>query len=95
MMLAIPPWARSSNQTATESGFFEATRANPAIIAQVPKRLTASSASVAQAAVSGMQAGKPVVIPGLVNRLAAAGGHLMPRRVLMPIESRFYPATKA
>jgi short-subunit dehydrogenase len=79
----------------TESGFFEATGANPAIMARIPKSLTASSASVARAAVSGMHAGRPIVIPGLVNRVAAVGGHLMPRRVLMPIMSRLYPATKA
>jgi short-subunit dehydrogenase len=79
----------------TETEFFEATGVEPTITAQIPRRLTASSASVALAAVNGMQASRSIVLPGLINRLGAIGGHLTPRRVLMPILSRFYPATKA
>ena len=79
----------------TQTEFFEATGADPAITAQIPKRLMSSSASVARAAVNGMQASRPIVLPGLINRLGAIGGTLTPRRVLMPIMERFYPATNA
>jgi uncharacterized protein len=79
----------------TETEFFEATGADPAITTRIPKRFTASSVSVARAAVNGMQAGRPIVLPGLINRAGAIGGQLTPRRVLMPLMSRFYPATKA
>ena len=79
----------------TDTEFVAATGADPAIAGKVPKRLTASSASVARAAVNGIQADRPIVVPGLVNRLGALGGHLTPRRMLMPIMSRVYPAAKA
>jgi short-subunit dehydrogenase len=79
----------------TQSEFFEATGADPELIAQIPRRLIAPSASVARAAVNGMQAGRPIVLPGLVNRIGAMGGQVTPRRVLMPLMSRVYPATKA
>jgi uncharacterized protein len=79
----------------TGTEFFAATGADPAITAQIPRRLIASSASVARAAINGMQGGQPIVVPGVINRLGAVGGQLIPRRVLMPIMSRLYPATKA
>lgn len=79
----------------TETEFFEATGADPAIVAKIPRRLIGSSQEVARAAVAGMQASEPIVVPGLINRLGALGGHLTPRRVLMPIMSRVYPATRA
>jgi short-subunit dehydrogenase len=79
----------------TRTEFFEATGADPAIAARIPSRLVAPSESVARAAVNGMQASRPIILPGLINRLGAAGGHLTPRRVLMPIMTRMYPATKA
>jgi short-subunit dehydrogenase len=79
----------------TDTEFVEATGADPAITARIPKHLSASSVSVATAAVKGMDAGRPIVLPGLINHLGAVGGQLTPRRVLMPLLSRFYPATKA
>jgi short-subunit dehydrogenase len=79
----------------TQTEFFDATGADPALTARIPKALTADSESVARAAVNGMLAGAPIVVPGLVNRLGALGGHLTPRRVLMPIMARAYPAAKA
>jgi short-subunit dehydrogenase len=79
----------------TETEFMEATGADEAITARIPKRLSASSASVASAAVNGMQSGRAVVLPGLINRAGAIGGQLTPRRVLMPLMSRLYPAMKA
>jgi hypothetical protein len=42
-----------------------------------------------------MQSGRAVVLPGLINRAGAIGGQLTPRRVLMPLMSRLYPAMKA
>jgi short-subunit dehydrogenase len=79
----------------TRTEFFAATGVDPSITARIPRRLIASPASVALAAVNGMRASQPIVLPGLINRLGAIGGQLTPRRVLMPIMARVYPATKA
>ena len=49
---------------------------------------------VAADAVDGMAKGRPVVIPGVVNQLGAAGGYLLPRRLLLPILARQHPALK-
>lgn len=75
--------------------FVEAAGLTDALEGSVPKALFMSSESVAKAAVAGLAAGKPVVIPGLGNKLSAAAGHLTPRRLLLPVMARFYPAMKA
>lgn len=49
---------------------------------------------VAADAVDGMAKNRPVVIPGVVNQLGAAGGYLLPRRLLLPILARQHPALK-
>jgi short-subunit dehydrogenase len=79
----------------TETEFFEATGADPELTSRIPKMLTADSERVARAAVAAMQASQPIVIPGVMNRLGALGGYLTPRRMLMPIMARLYPAAKA
>ncbi len=50
-----------------------------------------SSADVAKTAVEGMDKGTLVVIPGLANRAGAVFGHLMPKRVLMPLLAKQHP----
>ncbi|HMQ24407.1 MAG TPA: SDR family oxidoreductase [Acidimicrobiales bacterium] len=47
---------------------------------------------VAADAVEGLAKERPVVIPGVVNQLGAAGGYLLPRRLLLPILARQHPA---
>jgi hypothetical protein len=50
--------------------------------------------TVAKEAVEGLDAGRPVVIPGLANKASAAGGWLTPRRILMPILARQHPSLR-
>lgn len=47
---------------------------------------------VATAAVDGLAKGRPVVIPGVGNKVTAVGGHLLPRRLLLPVLARQHPA---
>jgi short-subunit dehydrogenase len=57
----------------------------------LPSFMWVSAADVARTAVEGMDKGTLVVIPGLANRAGAAFGHLMPKRVLLPILARSHP----
>lgn len=47
---------------------------------------------VAADAVEAMDKDRGVVIPGAVNRIGAAGGYLLPRRLLLPLLRRSHPA---
>lgn len=47
---------------------------------------------VAKAAVDGMAAGRPVVIPGAANAAGAMFGHLAPRRMILPFMAKRHPA---
>jgi short-subunit dehydrogenase len=58
---------------------------------KLPGWMVATPADVARAGVDGLEAGRTVVIPGVANKLSALGGHLTPRRVLVPALRRFYP----
>jgi hypothetical protein len=49
---------------------------------------------VARQAVDGLAAGHPVVIPGMANKLSAAGGYLTPRRALLPLLAWAHPALR-
>ncbi len=49
---------------------------------------------VARAAVEGLDAGRRVVIPGPANRVGAAAGYLVPRKVLLPVLARSHPAMR-
>ena len=62
--------------------------------ASLPRIMWVSAADVAKAAIDGMDKGRPVVIPGLANRVGASLAHLTPRRVLLPILARQHPALK-
>lgn len=59
--------------------------------AALPKPLWVSPEDVAKAAVDGLAAGKPVVVPGRLNRAATAIYHLTPRRLLLPFLARSHP----
>ena len=62
--------------------------------AALPKPLWVSAEAVAVAAVDGLAAGRPVVVPGRLNRAAAAIYHLTPRRLLLPLLASRHPAFK-
>lgn len=57
----------------------------------LPKPLWVSAREVARIGVEGMAAGKAVVIPGRLNRVAAAMSYLTPRRLLLPLLARGIP----
>lgn len=60
----------------------------------LPKIMWLSAAAVAKAGIDGMERGRPVVIPGMANRIGARVAHLTPRRLLLPILARQHPALK-
>jgi short-subunit dehydrogenase len=62
--------------------------------AALPKVFWVDAGAVARAAVDGLAAGRPVVIPGTANRVAAVFAHLTPRRLLLPILARQHPSLK-
>ncbi len=60
----------------------------------MPKFMWVPATEVARQGVDGMASGKPVVIPGAPNKLAAIAGYLTPRRVLVPILARQHPSLR-
>jgi short-subunit dehydrogenase len=60
--------------------------------AAMPKIMWVPAGAVAQAAVTGMETGRAVVIPGVANRIGAAAGWLSPRSVLVPMVAKRHPA---
>ena len=62
--------------------------------AALPKAMWVSAADVAKTAVDGLAAGRPVIIPGAVNKVGAAAYKILPRRLLLPILARSHPALK-
>lgn len=62
--------------------------------AALPKALWVSAADVARAGVDALAAGKPVVVPGPLNRASSVVYHLVPRGVLLPLLARGHPGLK-
>lgn len=62
--------------------------------AALPKALWVSAADVARAGVDALAAGKPVVVPGRLNRASSAVYHLAPRGLLLPLLARGHPGLK-
>ena len=58
----------------------------------MPKMMWVEVGEVARAAVSGFDAERAVVIPGMANRMAAALGWLSPRSALVPMLANRHPA---
>jgi uncharacterized protein len=58
--------------------------------AVMPDFAWVSSEDVAEAGVKGLERGKGVVIPGLLNRATAVGGQFTPRSVLLGLGRRVY-----
>jgi uncharacterized protein len=50
--------------------------------------------SVAEAGIAALEAGRPVVIPGVANRAAAALAHLTPKQVLVPLVASRHPGLR-
>ena len=62
--------------------------------ALMPKPMWVSARDVAHAGVEGLDAGRAVIVPGGINRTAAALYHLAPRRLLVPLLARIHPGVK-
>jgi short-subunit dehydrogenase len=78
-----------------ETGFAEAAGITDEEAAKtLPKFMWVPVVDVARQAIDGLASGQPVVIPGLANKLSAAGGYLTPRRALLPILARQHPALR-
>jgi short-subunit dehydrogenase len=60
----------------------------------LPRIMWVPAVDVAKAAVEGLAAGRPVVIPGVANRAAAALGHLAPKALILPMMAGRHPALK-
>ena len=78
-----------------ETGFAEAAGLDDEVAGEaLPKIMWVSAQDVAKAAVDGMAKGRPVVIPGMVNRVLAGVSHHTPRALLLPILARQHPSLK-
>lgn len=78
-----------------ETGFAEAAGLGTEEAADsLPGFMWIPAVRVAAEAVDGMDKGRAVVIPGSANVVSAIGGHLLPRRVLLPILARQHPALR-
>jgi short-subunit dehydrogenase len=60
----------------------------------VPEFVWVPAADVARAGLDGLDAGRTVVIPGLLNKIGAVAASHVPRRVLLPILAKGHPALK-
>ncbi|MEQ1786981.1 MAG: SDR family oxidoreductase [Acidimicrobiales bacterium] len=74
---------------AEAAGFDEAEAANA-----LPRFMWVSSEDVAAQAVAALEKGRQVVIPGASNRIGASVGHLVPRRLLLPVLASRHPSLK-
>jgi short-subunit dehydrogenase len=58
---------------------------------KIPGFVWLEADKVAEDAISGMENGDRVVVPGALNRIAASAGHYTPRAMLLPIVRRVWP----
>ena len=78
-----------------ETGFAESAGMTDAEASEsLPKIMWVPAADVAKAAVEGLAAGRPVVIPGAANRASAALAHLAPKALILPLLAQRHPALK-
>jgi uncharacterized protein len=78
-----------------ETGFAGAMGLSEAEAASsLPSFMWVTSAAVAEQAIDGLAKGRSVVIPGTPNRIGARFGHLMPRRLLLPVLASRHPSLK-
>ena len=64
-----------------DTPFFEAT-GNPELRKAVPKNMFMTADQVARMALAALEAGQPVLVPGITNKLVTWGPRLLPRRWL-------------
>jgi uncharacterized protein len=57
----------------------------------LPDFIWSESAVVAEAGVKGLERGRRVVVPGVVNRAGALGGQHVPRGLLLKVAGKVYP----
>lgn len=57
----------------------------------LPKIMWVSAEDVAKAAITGLDKGRAVVIPGVANRIAASFAQVTPRSLLVPILAKQHP----
>ncbi|HEX6568153.1 MAG TPA: SDR family oxidoreductase, partial [Acidimicrobiales bacterium] len=62
--------------------------------AALPRFMWVSAEKVAEAGVDGLDRGRAVVVPGLANRVGAAGARLAPRSLLVPLIARQHPGLR-
>jgi uncharacterized protein len=60
----------------------------------VPSFMFLGTEAVARAAITGLERGRGVVIPGLANRVGAHIGHMAPRELVVPIVAKQHPALR-
>ena len=78
-----------------ETGFAEAAGISDDEAGEaLPKFMWVPPAEVAKAAVEGLAAGRPVVIPGAANRAAAGVAYLAPKALILPLLASRHPAMK-
>jgi short-subunit dehydrogenase len=58
---------------------------------RIPEMFWLDPEKVAEDALNALDGGERVVVPGLLNRVAAVYGHYIPRSVLLPIVRRVWP----
>lgn len=79
-----------------DTGFGEAAGFDKADAeAALPSFMWVSATDVARAAVDGLDRGRPVVIPGAANRVAASATALVPKRALVRVLARRHPSLRA
>ena len=62
--------------------------------AMMPSFLWDSAEGVAKAGIRGLEKGKRVVIPGVLNRAGAVGGQHAPRSIVLGLAKRVHPAAR-
>jgi hypothetical protein len=78
-----------------ETGFAEASGLSDEEAGDaLPKFMWVPAPAVAKAAVAGLAAGRPVVIPGAANRVGAVAAHLIPKSWILPILAKQHPALR-
>lgn len=71
-----------------DTPFFEAT-GNTRLRATVPRPMMTTAPKVVAASLKAFRTGRAIVVPGMANRLVAAGSRLMPRETLAAMTARY------
>lgn len=78
-----------------ESGFAEAAGATDEEAGQaLPRIMWVPAPDVAKAGVDGLAAGRPVVIPGTVNRVTAGLAQIVPKSLILPFMAQQHPSLR-